>query len=212
MAPKVASKARKGRVRAMKNEKGAPSGRTGLANGRPDGKTEDASAGNLDKVRDILFGAQIRDSDRRFARLEERVAQESAEVKEDVRKRLSALEQFVKQELVSLAARLKNEHEARADADKDLSGEVRDAQKANEKRFGQIDDQVGKVQRELRQQLLDTHQKIADDLQRQAQDILTRLSREAAELRHEKLDRAALAAVLTDIAMRVTGELTDDGE
>lgn len=172
----------------------------------------EAQPENLDKVRDILFGAQIRDSDRRFARLEERVAQESAEVKEDVRKRLSALEQFVKQELESLAARLKNEHEARADADKDLSGEVRDAQKANEKRFGQIDDQVGKVQRELRQQLLDTHQKIADDLQRQAQDILTRLSREAAELRHEKLDRAALAAVLTDIAMRVTGELTDDGE
>jgi hypothetical protein len=196
----------------MKNEKPASSGRTGLANGKADGKSEDAGAGNLDKVRDILFGAQIRDSDRRFARLEERVAQESAELKEDVRKRLSVLEQFVKHELESLAARLKSEHEARADADKDLSGELRDAQKANEKKFGQFDDQLGKVQRELRQQVLDTHQKIADDLQRQAQDLLARLSREAADLRQEKLDRAALAGMLTDIAMRLTGELTDAGE
>jgi hypothetical protein len=196
----------------MKNEKAAPSGRAGLAEGKADGKAEEAGAGNLDKVRDILFGAQIRDSDRRFGRLEERVAQESAELKEDVRKRLAVLEQFVKHELESLAARLKSEHEARTDADKDLSGELRDAQKANEKKFGQIDDHVGKVQRELRQQLLDTHQKITDDLQRQAQDILARLAREAAELRHEKLDRTALAGMLTDVAMRLTGELTDTGD
>jgi DNA anti-recombination protein RmuC len=175
-----------------------------------DGKAEDIGAGNLDKVRDILFGAQIRDADRRFAKLEERFVQETSDLKDDVRKRLAVLEQFVKHEVESLAERLKDEHDERTDADKDLSRELREAQKASEKKFGQIDDHVGKAQRELRQQLLDTHQKIGDELQRQAQDILARLARESAELRADKLDRTALAAMLTEMAVRLTSDLAGD--
>lgn len=179
------------------------------ANG--DGKAaavDEQSAGSLDKVRDILFGAQVRDADRRFARLEERLTKESTELKEDVRKRLSVLETFVQHELESLAERLKTEHEARTDAIKDLAREWRDAAKASEKKFGHIDDQIARVQRELRQQLLDTHQKIADEIQRQAQEGSARLAREASELRADKIDRAALAAMLTEMAMRLTDELS----
>ena len=117
----------------------------------PNGKgVEELVAGNLDKVRDILFGEKIRDSDRRFARLEERLGQDTAELKEDVRKRLSVLEQFVKNEVEALADRIKSEHESRTDAEKDLGRELRDATKASEKRFGQVEDQIGRVQRELR--------------------------------------------------------------
>ena len=38
-----------------------------------------AAGGNLDKVRDLLFGGQMRDYDRKFARLEERLVKETAE-------------------------------------------------------------------------------------------------------------------------------------
>ncbi len=176
-----------------------------------DGKAtlDDPTAGSLDKVRDILFGAQVRDADKRFARLEERLTKEAADLKDDVRKRLGVLEQFVKHELESLAERLKGEHEARTDAVKDLQRELRDASKANEKKFGQIDDQAARVQRELRQQLLETHQKITDEIQRQAQEGMTRLARESSELRADKVDRGALAAMLTEMAMRLTDELTE---
>ena len=165
------SVSKKGPVRAMKNEQ--PANADEAASGRRQAAADELGAGNLDKVRDILFGAQVRDADRRFAKLEERFAKETADLKEDVRKRLGVLEQFVKHEVESLAERLKDEHDARTDADKDLSRELRDAQKANEKKFGQIDDHVGKVQRELRQQLLETQQKISDEIQRQAQEILS---------------------------------------
>ena len=196
---KAGVKERSGRT--MKNDQSANGG---------DGKAvlDEQSAGSLDKVRDILFGAQVRDADRRFAKLEERLTKESADLKEDVRKRLTVLETFVKHELESLAERLKTEHEERTDAIKDLSREWRDAAKATEKKFGHIDDQIARVQRELRQQLLDTHQKIADEIQRQAQEGSTRLAREASELRADKVDRAALAAMLTEMAMRLTDELT----
>ncbi|MFI5179118.1 MAG: hypothetical protein ACHQO8_11165, partial [Vicinamibacterales bacterium] len=73
---------------------------------KSDGKVpaaDDGGTGNLDKVRDILFGGQARDIDRRFQRIEERLLKETADLKDDVRKRLSALEQFMKQESATLA-------------------------------------------------------------------------------------------------------------
>ena len=176
---------------------------------------DDAGGGNIDKVRDILFGGQMRDYERRFSRLEERLVQETAELKEDVRRRLSALEQFVKQEASSLADRIKTENEERTDATKDLSRELRENAKTFEKKAGVLDDQLGRAQRELRQQILELHQQLTDDLQRKVQDVLNRLGQESAELRNDKTDRATLAALLTEMAMRLNNELTipgmDDG-
>jgi len=172
---------------------------------------DDAAGGNIDKVRDILFGGQMRDYERRFMRLEERLVSETAELKDDVRKRLSAIEQFVKQETASLADRIKSEHDERTDATKDLSREARESAKAFEKKAGQLDDTIGKVQRELRQQLLELHQRMSDDMRQKVDEVLSRLNQESAELRNDKTDRATLAALLTEMAMRLTNELNIPG-
>jgi len=176
---------------------------------------DDLGGGNIDKVRDILFGGQMRDYERRFMRLDERLAQETAELREEVRRRISALEQFVKQETESLADRIKVEHDARTDATEALSRDASDAAKAFDKKTGQLDDQIGKVQREARQQILELHQNLTDDLRVRIEDVMARLSREAAELRSDKTDRATLAALLTEMAMRLNNELSlpgmDDG-
>ena len=42
------------------------------------GPPADASGGSIDKVRDLLFGSQLRELDRRFARLDERLARETS--------------------------------------------------------------------------------------------------------------------------------------
>jgi hypothetical protein len=171
----------------------------------------DDSAGNIDKVRDILFGGQMRDYDRRFQRLEERLVQEVGELKDDLRKRLAALEQFMKQEVASLADRITTEHDERTNATKDLSREARESAMAFEKKTGQLDDQIGRVQRELRQQILELQQRMSDDLREKVDEVLARLAREANELRSDKTDRATLAALLTEMAMRLNNELTIPG-
>jgi seryl-tRNA synthetase len=167
----------------------------------------DDSAGNIDKVRDILFGGQMRDYERRFQRLEGRLTQEISELKDDVRKRLAALEQFMTQESASLADRITKEHDERTDATRDLAHEAREAAKAFEKKTGQLDDQIGRVQRDLRQQLLDLQQRMSDDLREKIDDVLARLTRESSELRNDKTDRASLAALLTEMAMRLNGDI-----
>lgn len=172
------------------------------------GEADDLGSGNIEKVRDILFGGQMRDYERRFARLEERLLQETNEMKEDVRKRLTALEAFVKKEVESLADRIKNEHEERTDATKELAREARDSAKAFEKKTGALDDHIGKVQRETRQHLLELEKSAADDLKQKGDEILSRIAQESTELRADKADRATLAALFTEMAMRLTNELS----
>jgi hypothetical protein len=162
---------------------------------------------SLEKVRDILFGVQMREYDKKFTRLEERLSRETADLKEDVRKRLGALEQFVKKETEMLADRLKTEHGERQEATKEVSREIRDAAKAFEKKTSQIDDQLAKGLRELRQQLLEQHQRLSEDLAQKTSEVLAKLSSESREIRTEKADRAVLASLLTEMAMRLTDEL-----
>ncbi len=169
------------------------------------------AGGNIDKVRDIIFGGQMRDYERRFARLEERFVQETAELRDEVRRRLTALEQFVKDETASLAERITVEQAARADETRDLARDWRENTRVIEKKSAQLDDQIGRVQRELRQQILDLHQNVGDEMRHRIDDVLARLGRESTELRNDKADRATIAALLTEMAMRLTNELSLPG-
>lgn len=168
----------------------------------------DALAGgaSIDKVRDILFGVQMRDYDKRFARLEERLLKETSDLKEDVKKRLASLEQFVKQEVDALGDRLSAEHAGRTDEVKDLGQQLRETSKTFEKKTAAMDDQSARAQRELRQQLLEQQQRITEEMQQRHHELLEALSRDAGELRDEKADRAALASLFTEMAMRLSNQ------
>jgi len=158
-------------------------------------------------VRDLLFGGQMRDYDRKFARLEERLAKETADLRDEVRKRLSSLEQFIRAEVESLSDRLQAEQQERSRAAQDLSGDLKQTSQAFERRTSQLDDLIAKNQRELRQQLHEQHQQLGDDIRQRADDVLAKLAREAHELKTDKADRSALAALLTEMAMRLNDDL-----
>jgi hypothetical protein len=163
-------------------------------------------AGNLDKVRDILFGSQMRDLDRRFAKVEERLSSEAADLHDELRRRLAALEQFVRAETEALVQRIKAEHDERAESVAGVSRDLLAAVAASDRRASALDDQLARAQRELRQQILDVHQQLADELRDRMNGLLARLNREADDLRTAKADRVTLAALFTEVAMRLTQE------
>src|SRR4051794_5479853 len=76
---------------------------------RDEREAEEAEVGNIDKIREIIFGGQMRDYSKRFATLETRVIKESVELREDTRKRFEVLEMFIKREFEALSERLQTE-------------------------------------------------------------------------------------------------------
>ena len=168
---------------------------------------QEAGAASIDKVRDILFGTQLREFDRRFARLEERLLKETNDLKEDLRSRLDALELYARKENDTLADQIKSEHDGRVEAAAGLSRELQEAAKGLERRSAALDEQLSKAQRELRQQILEQHQRLSDEIRKRADDLLAALARESRELRSDKADRTTLAALFNELAMRLTSDL-----
>src|SRR5437660_1779591 len=76
----------------------------------------DQGSGNVEKIRDILFGVQMREYENRFARLEENLLKEAADLRENTRKRFDAMESYVRNEFESLQGRLRSEREERANS------------------------------------------------------------------------------------------------
>src|SRR6202162_5426794 len=66
---------------------------------------EGGEGANVDKIRDILFGSQMRDYEKRFIRLEDNVTKAIEGLREDMTKRLDNLRAFVRQEVDSLSTR-----------------------------------------------------------------------------------------------------------
>jgi hypothetical protein len=163
-------------------------------------------AASIDKVRDLLFGTQLRELDRRFARLEERLVKETGQLREDLKARLEAADAYARTEADSLGDQIRAERADRGDAHDSLARELKDTAKALDRRTTALDDQLSKGLRELRQQMLDQHQRLEDEVRRRMDDLLATFTRETQALRAGKTDRSALAALLNEMAMRLTDE------
>ncbi len=161
---------------------------------------------SLDKVRDILFGNQMREVEKRFTRLEERLINESIGLREETKKRLDVIENYLKQEVESLSNRLKSEQGSRNEALTTLTEDSRKITAALENKLTQFDEQVSGNQRELREQILHQSKNLQDDIQQKYQEMLSLLQREADELRNAKTDRSTLANLLSELAIRLNSQ------
>ncbi len=174
--------------------------------------SEDMHGGNIDKIRAILFGNQMRDYDVRFGRLEERLSKDVAELRDDLRRRGDSLESYVRQEVEALSGRIRNEYAERSEAIKDLSGTLDNLSKVLEKRTRQLDEDLTRGQRDLRQQILEQGKATSDKLRANYEEIAQLLERELSQLRAGKVDRAALASLLTDLAIRLNNGVSQSAE
>ena len=70
----------------------------------------------MEQVRELLFGAQLKDMETRFQRQEERFQREISDVRDALKKRLDSLENFMKSETTTILHRLKEEQAERNEA------------------------------------------------------------------------------------------------
>jgi len=163
-----------------------------------------ANVGNMDQVRDILFGGQMRDYDKRFKRLEERFSQENINFREDIFQRLKAVEEQVSGELESLIEKNKVERQERVNALQDLEHEIKTLKKELNSRFTQLDEQIARDIRNLRQQTLNKFQELTLQIRQQNDNLTNLVNQEVTQLHDEKVDRADLASFFHDMAVRLT--------
>src|SRR5271168_4478519 len=119
---------------------------------------------NVDKIRDILFGSQMRDYEKRFVRLEERLAKASDALRDDLKKRFDSLESFVQQEMEALSQRLKTEKSERVEALKELTRESRDGAKSLEHKLSALEEQLAGAEGDLRSRILEQSKSLGNEI------------------------------------------------
>jgi len=163
-------------------------------------------SGSIHKIRDILFGNQMRDYEKRFTRLEERLIKESVNLREETKKRLDSLEMYIKQEIDSLTEKLKTEQLERDTAVQALARESKDTYIALEKKLAQFDEQTTNNQRELRQQILEQSKSLYDEIRQKSAELQALLQQEVQQIRKEKTDRSDLATMFAELAIRLNSK------
>ncbi len=166
----------------------------------------ESGAGNIDKIRDILFGSNMRDYEHRFARLEEALKKESLDLRETTRRHLEALEGFVHKEFAALEARLNSERDERSEGHSRLAADLSTASTSIFKKIGEMENHEAQAQREIRNDLLQQRKELTDAIRDKGEELIALLERRGQELQHSKTDRAALAGLFNEVALRLTGQ------
>lgn len=138
------------------------------------------SAGNLDQVREILFGAHYREIDRKLLRLEGHIASQGSELRGEARRLVQALETHVNKEIEAVGEQREADRAAQVDALSHLAREARDTALALEQRIRKLEDGLARSQRELRQQMLDEAKSFVEQTRSLRDELGAMLQRELA--------------------------------
>ncbi len=166
----------------------------------------DAAERNVDQIRDILFGGQMRDYERRFQELAQKLEQEAGRLRSEMEKRVSALEKRLDDQVDKLAKAVRLEVGDRGKAVEEL--EARTLQAARSAR-AEINGAIDRLQHE--QSASDERARkalaeLAASLKAASAGAESALAAARQELRGEKLSRGDFAALLTELALRIKGE------
>jgi len=171
----------------------------------------DGGGENVDRIREILFGSQQREFEKKLARFDERLAGEAATLREESKKRFDSLNLYIRSEMESMAERVKSEQEERAEKVGQLGRELKELAKVTEKRLTQLDELVSKNQRDVRKQILDQGEELSGEFRRLHQEIKSSVERSVQELNADKPGRSALANLFTEMALRLNNEFNIPG-
>ena len=157
----------------------------------------DSQPESLDKVRDILFGGQMRAVESRLQVIEERFRQEHEALRSDFARQVESLDAFIRSEVQTLDERLAAERAKRTEELKSLAAEIKEAIRALEKRHVKLEESANLADATLRDELLLLGEQLSNELARSHPALVA-----------AKTDRTALAGMLTDMAARLGGAPT----
>jgi type VI protein secretion system component VasK len=157
---------------------------------------------NISKIRDILFGNNMNEYEKRFEKLETKLALSVAENKAETDKKMASLEGYFKNEIKILNEKLVEEEDSRKKSDKRIISDIESLEESFKKFKVATADNLSANN----QQLLDLNNAMSDQMTELNRSLINRLDNSSNELQNNKVDRSSLAMMLTDLAYNIAGE------
>jgi hypothetical protein len=162
-----------------------------------------AGDGNMEQLRALLFGSQMRDYERRLRALDERLGAEVARLDDEQLARGDEVSAFARSELARLSAELRAEREARTAAQEQTA----DALEALRGDLGARLDALGAALRDEAGNrdaaLLAQADALRETLDTRLAEVEQRLRADGERLQDEKTGRDELARLFTELSSRL---------
>ena len=156
---------------------------------------------DISKIRDILFGNNMSEYEKRFELLEQKLALSINENKEETEKKISSLENYLRQEFKILSEKLNEEEDARIKSDKRILTEIESIEDVIKKFKQSTSDSFS----ENNQQLHDLSNSISNKISDINKALQNRIETNSNQLQNNKVERSSLAMLLTDLAYKIAG-------
>ncbi len=173
--------------------------------------SRDPGSGNIDKIRDILFGSDMREYEARFAPAGAGAAKESANLRETTRKSLESLESFVKREVEALELRFRTERDDRASSFSQVTRELKRARRGSGAPYLRSGRPCSRVPSSIERAASSAWPRYSGAHPGQAARDDRIANQRFQELHKSKTDRAALASMFTELALRLNNEMQVTG-
>lgn len=177
-----------------------------MSNNKPEMDPTESGLENLDKVRELLFGAQLGAVESKISSAEKQLGQELKSLNTQTQNNLEALEKFTREELDNLNERLSEERTRREDQDDDLESALEKTAKDFDRQISALEDKLNSTAKSLREQTHDSIKELREQTQKQIESVQEFIKATDARLSEERVHRNQLAGLFRDIASQLDGE------
>ena len=152
-------------------------------------------AQNINKIRDILFGTEMRKNNSRFHSLEASLNKEAAHLREDMELRMSSLESLIQREFETLTDKFGLEKKERQKSLLSLENSLKKTNDLLNQRLGELENKSLDEIRKLRNQEHENVKGLRQNLHQLREETNNLLEKELDILRKTKIDKASIASL-----------------
>ncbi len=167
---------------------------------------ENVGGDNVDTIRDILFGSQMKEIERKHHQLENQISESLSSLHQDNLSQLENLQSYVESEIDIASSKLESEQNTRESQLDELDSKYQKAFKQLEQKIDDLAKSIEENAQETNKKLLKMSQDFNSDLLAKAEELKKRADSQQQALSTGKVDKNALAEMLNTLAIQLTSD------
>lgn len=165
----------------------------------PEEKKHTEDEGNIEQIRELLFGKNIKSLEKRLISLEDQMNEQISLMREENNRLFSSLENYVKKQIDSLVEQFnleKNKQAENHDKNKEKISQVSD-------QLSDFNEKFIHFQRDTNNQLLETNNHLEQNILKAKEELTKLIKNKSDSLDERKTDSSKLASLLSDLAIKL---------
>ncbi len=161
--------------------------------------------GNIDQIRDIIFGAQLRDYDNRFNKLETDISRLQQETRSHVEQLKASFSSELKSAVEAIEKKLKLLSLAVQEETADLSQQIERVNRKFSSTVQSLDEELDKQNNSIREEISQNKNQFQEEIVALRDLVLEELEQHFADLSKTKVSKDDIAETLFALGMRLKG-------